>query len=451
MANIFTQSISPEFTKQSLTEFFVDPMFMGEDIRGAITVRTDIKGTEKLNKISRPSMITKPKTAPGFTPSGGFVLSTKDITVKPMAIEFEQNAREFWGSVLQELLAQGYKEDDVEQMKTPDIWNRIILPIIAQAGQKDLIRQMWFADPTQQTLNSSYVPTGVVDDNYSGYTGFFTNFIEALKLGNIPSAQNIDVTVASAGTKMKIVHTLTVSGTPTSVEVNINGAQYSQAFDTNASTTVTAWIATHKTTVEALHGTHAVVVTNSGAALTIESKYAGSKFLSTTGITGTGASWADSGAVAAVAAGALSTDSADTALGNMIDAMPPEMLELDPVFTMSRSMYRNLFNTWKTLGTEIGNMIRFNGVDTPSYEGIPIIIRPDWDIWIKTLGGVFPNRVVLSPQKNLFFATDGSSDSEMIESWYNQDEQMRRYRVQYKAQTAYLHNELIVVAGMPSY
>ena len=81
MSNIFTQSVSPEFTKQSLTEFFVDPMFMGEDIRGAITVRTDIKGTEKLNKVSRPSMITKPKTSPGFTPSGSFILSTKDMTV----------------------------------------------------------------------------------------------------------------------------------------------------------------------------------------------------------------------------------------------------------------------------------------------------------------------------------------------------------------------------------
>ena len=451
MSNIFTQSITPEFTKQSLTEFFVDPMFMGEDIRGAITVRTDIKGTEKLNKISRPSMITKPKVSPGFTPTGGFVLSTKDITVKPMAIEFEQNGREFWGSVLQELLAQGYKEDDVEQMKTPDIWNKIILPIIAQAGQKDLIRQMWFADPLQQTLNSSYVPTGVIDDNYSGYTGFFANFIEALRLGNIPSAQNISVSTASAGTKMKIVHTLTVSGSPTSVEVTINGTEYSEAFDTNASTTVTNWLATHKATVEALFGTHAVVVTNTGAALTIEGKFAGSKFLSSTGVTGTGASWADSGAVAAVAAGALSTDAADTTLGNMVDAMPPEMLELDPVFMLSRSMYRNLFNTWKTLGTEIGNMIRFKGIDTPSYEGIPIIIRPDWDIWIKALGGVFPNRALLSPQKNLFFGTDGTSDSEMIETWYNQDAQMRRYRVQYKAQTAYLHNELIVVAGMPSY
>ena len=71
-------------------------MFLAEDIRGAITVRTDVKGTEKLNRISRPSMITKPKVAAGFTPTGSFALTYQDITVKPMAIEFEQNGRDFW-------------------------------------------------------------------------------------------------------------------------------------------------------------------------------------------------------------------------------------------------------------------------------------------------------------------------------------------------------------------
>jgi len=34
-----------------------------------------------------------------------------------------------------------------------------------------------------------------------------------------------------------------------------------------------------------------------------------------------------------------------------------------------------------------------------------------------------------------------------METWYNQDLQMRRYRVQYKANTAYLHKDLIVLAG----
>ena len=150
MSNIFSHSVSPAFTKQSIREFFVNPFFMGEDIRGAISVRSDIKGTEKLNKISRPSFITKPKSSPGFTAAGTFALSTQSITVAPMAMEFEQNARAFWGSIVEQLLATGYKEDDIERMKEPDIWNKIMLPIIAQAGQQDLVRQMFFAHTSQE-------------------------------------------------------------------------------------------------------------------------------------------------------------------------------------------------------------------------------------------------------------------------------------------------------------
>ena len=169
--NIFSQTTSPLFTKQSVREYFIQPMFTAEDIRGLITVRTDVKGTERLNRISRPSMMTKPKLTPGFNPAGSFDLTYSDITVKPMALEFEQNARVFWGSIIEQLLAQGYKEDDVEQMKAPDVWNKVMLPLVAKSGQDDLIRQMFFANPVAEVLSAGK-PTGVVDDNYSGYTGF---------------------------------------------------------------------------------------------------------------------------------------------------------------------------------------------------------------------------------------------------------------------------------------
>ena len=45
MSNIFSHSLSPAFTKQSIHDYFISPFFMGEDIRGSITVRSDIKGT----------------------------------------------------------------------------------------------------------------------------------------------------------------------------------------------------------------------------------------------------------------------------------------------------------------------------------------------------------------------------------------------------------------------
>ena len=89
-----------------------------------------------------------------------------------------------------------------------------------------------------------------------------------------------------------------------------------------------------------------------------------------------------------------------------------------------------------------------NGINVPTYEGYPVLIRPDWDTWIAGYqNGIQPHRAVLTTQKNLIFATDGLMDSEDVETWYNPDLQMRRYRVQYKAQTAYLHSELLMLAG----
>ena len=446
MSNIFTQSIDPPFTKQSVSEYFIDPMFMAEDIRGAITVRTDIKGTEKLNRISRPSMITKPKVNPGFYPSGTFELTTKDITVKPMAIEFEQNGREFWGSIAEQLLASGYKEDDVEQMSNPDIWNKIMLPIIAQTGQNDLVRQMFFADPFNEVLATGK-PNGTVNENYSGYTGFLTHFLNDLLAGVIPASQHIKIDSSVTPVKAEKILTYTM-GVDSKVTVTINGVDYEETASGDANLTVAAWLSSHKAAIEARAGINGVIVTNpSGAQIKVVSKYAGQSF-DFTAITDGSGSFAQSGVVAAVKASTLDTDEADGTLEQMIDNMPSELLELDPVFLITRSMWRNLFKTWKSLGTETANEITFRGIKVPTYEGIPIIVRPDWDIWIKaSFNDILPHRAILTTQKNLLFGTDATTDSEMMETWYNQDEQKRRYRVQYKAQTAYFQKELVVLAG----
>jgi hypothetical protein len=447
MSNIFTQSTSPEFTKQSVNEFFVQPMFMGEDIRGAITVRTDIKGTEKLNRISRPSMITKPKTSPGFTPTGTFALTYTDLTVKPMAIEFEQNGRAFWGSIVQQLLASGYKEDDVEQMKSPDIWNKIILPVIADAGQQDIIRQMYFANPTQETLSSN-VPTGIIDPNYSGYSGLLSLFCNDLFSGTIPSAQHVNIVSGTTAVKQEKYLTFTYGATTTDIRITVNGVEYIELYTTSAAVTITNWFTHWGATIMARSGINGVVVQNTSAGvIKISSKYGGQAFTAA-GIATGGGSFGESGLISPVKTGSLGTDEADTTMEAMLDVMPPELMEFDPVFMITNSMWRSLVKTFKNFATPMGNDVLLHGVKVPSYEGIPILVRPEWDKWIKaSFNDILPHRALLTTQKNLIFGTDATTDSEMMETWYNQEAQMRRYRVQYKAQTAYLHKELVVLAG----
>ncbi|MDP2237006.1 MAG: hypothetical protein Q8J88_11280 [Bacteroidales bacterium] len=443
--NIFTQTTSPPFLKQAVDEFFIQPMFTAEDIRGIITVRTDVKGTERLNRIGRPSMMTKPKAVPGFNPAGGFNLTYTDITVKPMSMEFEQNAREFWGSIIEQLLASGYKEDDIEQMKSPDIWNKIMLPLIATAGQDDLIRQMFFANPLAEVMAGG-IPNGTIDDNYSGYNGFMSWLLKDTQTGVIPAAQHIPVASSVAAVKAEKILTYT-AGTDTAINVVINGITYVQAYASNANTTVANWLTAHKAAVEARADINGVIVTATGAGIKVVSKSKGQEFTFTATVTGNG-TFAASGVVAATKAGKLAANESDTTLEAMLDAVTPEMHEFNLNFMITSSMWRNLVHTFKNRETVLGDAVMQNGLKVKTYEGYPIIVRPDWDKWITSAqNGIHPHRAVLTTSKNLLFATDGTADSEMIETWYNQEAQMRRYRVQYKAQTAYIHKELMVLAG----
>jgi hypothetical protein len=377
-------------------------------------------------------MITKPKVNEGFYPAGSFELTTQDITVKPMAIEFEQNGREFWGSVAQQLLASGYKEDDVEQMSNPDIWNKIVLPIIAQAGQQDLIRQMFFNDPDMG------------DENYNGYTGFFTHFKNDLDDGIIPASQHIEVDATQAVGMKKIV---TLGGTPpggaANITLTIDGINYTTPFNGSFSVTAADFVSQHAMSLSI--ALNPIAVSHDMNGVITLTALSGNPFTLTNSI------WLgatiDIETVEATRP-SIADDVADATFEQMIDVMPSELLELNPVFMVTRSLWRNLLKTWKALGTETANNIRFRGMDLPSYEGIPILVRPDWDMWISALNEKTPFRAVLTTQKNLLFATDATSDSEMMETWYNQDLQKRRYRVQYKAQTAYFHKELLVLAGL---
>ena len=216
MANLMTAPVN--FTKQSVEEFFLQPFFLGEDLRQIITVRTDIKGTEVLNTVTRPSKITKRKLVPGFTPAGSIALSHKDITVKPVAIEYEQNARAFMDSVLQMALAKGYSEDDVNNMANPAFWNSIVLPIIAEAGKEDLIRQIFFADETKENLSAGIIDN-TADTDYQVYTGLWTNFLADLKASIIPAEQKISINCS--GVKQELVETLTgMTGGTITLKVN---------------------------------------------------------------------------------------------------------------------------------------------------------------------------------------------------------------------------------------
>lgn len=440
--SIMTHALT--FEKESVTEFFVDPLFHAVDIRDQITVRTDIKGTEKLNRISRPSKITKKKLVRGFNPVGAMVLTQTDLVVKQAAIEFEQNGREFLASVLEQALAQGWEEDDVEAMSGPAFWNEVVLPIIAEAGLDDLIRQMWFNDETKET-NVSKIIQNVADTDYDIYTGFWTRFFSEVKSLLIPAAQRI--TIANGAVKQEETQTL-ASTTGGTVDLTVNNKNYAQVFVTSPAATVAAWVAAHAADILARGQLTGVTVTDEGSGvIKFVAADPGQPFLVVQGSAGTSGTWTLGGVVANVGHAALGTDEADATFNAMIDAMPTELQEFEPIFIVTRTMWRNYVATLKGTGTEAAHQTIIGGQTLLTYEGIPIWVRPEWDKFIALdHNDVYPHRAVLTTKENLFFGTDGAQDDENVETWYDRNEQLRRYRVQYKGGTIHLHRQLVVLA-----
>jgi hypothetical protein len=283
--------------------------------------------------------------------------------------------------------------------------------------------------------------------NYKEYNGFWQRIIADVAAGTIPAAQKI--TMSNAAVARVTTQTLT-SFTTGTTSLTINGTAYAEAFDTDIDTTVDNWVASHATTINARAGLNGVTVAKGGTgALTFTAQHAGQghTVAKTAGSSGT---WTESAVTAAAKASALTTDEADAAFEDMIDAMPSEMRQFksEARIMCTGSMYRNYVQTLKGTGTSEADKVLVDGVGmTHTYEGIPLIPMWQWDdIITDDFNSIYPHRAILTIPKNFVFGTDGAQDDQAVESWYNQDEQMVRQRVKYRAGTQYIHPELIVVA-----
>jgi len=134
----------------------------------------------------------------------------------------------------------------------------------------------------------------------------------------------------------------------------------------------------------------------------------------------------------------------------MIDAIPAEALDFESEmkFYVTRSMARNYLAELKTTSnSDSAYRTTLEGKRVLTYEGHDIVVRPDYDNNIRLYhNDVYRHRAILTIPKNFIFATDGASDDKAIQSWYNIDEEMHRYRVKYRAQTAYKHADLLILA-----
>jgi hypothetical protein len=324
-----------------------------------------------------------------------------------------------------------------------------MLQVITDAVKEDKNRQKWFGDTAHETLTGTapnIAPSGTADADYTPYQGMWTKLFVDILAGTIPAAQVVTITSVSHVAK---IATWTLSAITTgTTSLTVNGVAYTQAFNASIDQTVDDWIASHETTIEARGGINGVNLAKGGAgAIVFTAKYPGQGFnISDTG-TGT---WTESAITVAVAESALASDAAEAILEDMLDAQTTELIQYnneEKIIFCTYSLWRNYVQTLKNVTNEAGQSTIVNGQKQYLYEGVPVLPMPQWDKVIAAdFNNVYKHRALLTVKNNMVFGTDGAQEDGAIDSWYNKDLEMRRFRVKYRAGITYKHKELIVVA-----
>lgn len=456
MANLIAQSPNPiTFSKESATEYFLKPLFLENDIRDIVTVRTDIKSSEKLNMIDALQKITKAYAqGDSFTDSTGVTITQRTIEVEDMKAQVSQNGKAFLDFVMQEALRQGVEENNI----AGTVFEQIVMAVYMAGLKADFQRQIFLNATNKETMTATgslYSPSGVAETDYNQYQGFWARIEADFAAGTLPATQKVDMNVVTTYQTVAAVagvKTSTITGTSGTANITINGVAYLATFATDLTTTAANFVTAHGPTILAREG--ACVVTSSGADVIVTAGKPGLNVLVSAPVNVSG-NLAGSVATttAAVRNTTLTTDAAKKAFKAMYSAMTPELRAFQATGELriiaTQSMIDNYMDSLEgASGIPAAYQAMIDGVTRYTFRGIPIIPRQDWDIWINSadFGYVRPHRALLTVPKNLVVGTDGSGDDMKIETWYNVDLQKNRTRVEYKVGTQYVHEKFIVAA-----
>jgi len=433
MGNLITQNLN--FSKESATEYFIKPLFIDNDIRKIISIRTDIKGSEKLDIIDNLQKITKAYAeGSAFTDSTGVTISQRTITTVDLKAQVKQSGQAFEKWVKEAAIKTGVDISNIEGT----IFEQIIMSIFIDALKADLRRQMFLGD----TLKEIGV-TGVADVDYNQYDGFWKQILSNVG-GDIPTAQHI----VMANSAVKQVDTVTLTGSSGTANIVVNGVTYLATFTTDLTTSASNFVTSYAATIAARElGT---VVTSSGAGIIFTSGVEGrpQSISSASNVSGNLA-----GNVAATTPNTLpadlGTDEAETAFKSMYKAMPPEMKQVKDKLKLlvTSSMYENYLETLENDGTLAAHTAMVDGVQVLKYRGFEVVEMASWDTFIASdLVGYYPHRAMLILPENLIFGTDLESDAENVRVIPDEVNEKTIFRAVYKAGTQYVHKNYIVVA-----
>jgi hypothetical protein len=443
MASLITHTLGP-YSREDIYEYVIKPLFVDNDIKSLVTIRTGIKTSEKLDYFDKLEKITKAYArGTSFTAASGVTMTQKTISVNDMKAQIEQNAKEFEDSIKQELLASGWKLDDINQ--ADQILRQVVLTIFMKGLAADLQRQLWFGD-TKKENRTSDIPIGTADLDYNVYDGFWEILRDDVNDSTIPDAQylNLNSTTYLDAAGVAQVYTNTISGVAGTVKITINGTLYTEAFLTDLTTTAANFVTSHAATILAREGDN--VLTSSGADIILTAGIPGFAFTAV-GSSDGGITDSEVATTANVLMGAIKTNGTLAAFRAMWGKLTPVLKKAkgEAKFMVTSSVLDNYMTTLESGAHDGAQKKLVDGVETYYFRGIEVIEMIDWDVRIAADIDYYPHRILLATPKNLIVGVDESADEMDVEEWYNEDEQLRKWRTQYKTGVEYVHPDYIVL------
>lgn len=147
----------------------------------------------------------------------------------------------------------------------------------------------------------------------------------------------------------------------------------------------------------------------------------------------------------------LADDTALTMLEDMMANVDSRVFSGTPVIQMTRTLFENLKKTYRTKSFNFTLENAQNGFSGVSFDGVPIVVRYDWDRFIQTYfkdgtNYYLPHRCIMADINNIPVGTSDEESISRIDSHYDKTDKSHYLDFAYKIDVKALVEEEIAVA-----
>ena len=155
------------FVGADALQYFVSPLFLGEEVLGGMEVMTEIKGITDLDHFAAASFMTKSDNGLKFEGTKYGAYTNPRISPVRVEVEVSMNGNNYYNKVKGQVLRSGTDKDNVDGTVLKQIGSEILM----QGIKADFNRQLWFCDGAKVAAGTGAVVSNAV--HYKLYNGIF--------------------------------------------------------------------------------------------------------------------------------------------------------------------------------------------------------------------------------------------------------------------------------------